>query len=380
MKFDLDDIWMEEMEGLTKLSRLQKRRFYRVIMVLASGISYLIDTALLALFSKAGTIDFTIVSFYGFAAVVYVVVFTAMFASGVGEDSKDPHLVVSQMICAISIQVTSIILAPKLTAFFLGLLFLVFIFGMLRVSLSAALLFWVITSTAILSAMSASVEPKVVLWQPNETEGMLVAISFSMILLRMIVVGYYSTMLRMKMYEKSSHFEDVAIHDSLTGLFNRNVVIPAIKDQIALSQRGNNTSSLAMLDIDDFKSINDQYGHTTGDDVLTTLAQHFSSQVREADMVGRFGGEEFIFLMPMTNVAGAMEIMERIMQGMLDVNWKGLEEGHRITFSCGVTEIKDDDTIDAVLKRADEALYAAKKDGKNRVYQHNKMDCEQTTG
>ncbi len=230
MQYDLDDVWADKMEGLTGLSRIQKRRLYRVIMVCAVGISYAIDTVLLVLFSGVGVGDSTVVMFYGYAALGHVVLFSLIHGSGLSDKSRNPHWTIWQMVYAITVQVVSVILAPKLTAFFMGIMFIIYAFGTLRISLKEALLIWLGASVAMLLALVSVNDPVIALWVPDHTQGLLVAIAFSLILLRSIGLGYYSTMLRVKMYEKSHDFESAATHDMLTGLYNRSVILPAIRE------------------------------------------------------------------------------------------------------------------------------------------------------
>lgn len=375
MRYELDDVWADKMEGLDGLTRIQKRRLYRVIMVCAVGFSYGMDTILLALFNEVGVGNPTVVMFYGYAGLGHVVLFSLIHGSGLSDKSRNPHWTIWQMIYSISVQVISATMAPKLTAFFMGIMFIIYAFGTLRISLKEALLIWLGASVAMLIALVSVEESSVALWVPNNTQGLLVAVAFSLILLRSIGLGYYSTLLRIRMYEKSNDFESAATHDMLTGLYNRSVIMPAIKEQIALIKRNKSTATLAMLDIDNFKSINDNMGHAAGDNVLSRLGSYLESQVRESDMVGRYGGEEFVFLMPTIKLDAAMAMMERIREDISQLSWRELGRETRITISCGVAEVMEDDTVDSVIKRADDALYMAKRAGKNRVVKHQSDDA-----
>jgi len=162
-----------------------------------------------------------------------------------------------------------------------------------------------------------------------------------------------------------------ATTDYLTGLKNRLYFTERSTELISLSKRHQRTFSLVMIDIDDFKQINDRYGHAKGDEVLKAFADSFSKILRESDIGARIGGEEFVLLLAETEITGALVIAERlrktIEQGNLSYQW--VLEAIPFTVSIGVTEFQmdDDDNIDKLLKRADEALYRAKYNGKNQV-------------
>ncbi len=367
MKFDLDDIWLSRMDGFTGLSQIQKRRLYRIILVWVIGISYLVDTIFLALFKAAGMVDSAIVLFYGCAGLGHVLIFSALHWSGLCDRLANPHLTIWGMLYAIIVQVVSIALAPKIAAFFMGIMFIIYAFGALRISFKEALIIWILASFAVLFALYSVKDPSVALWIPNNVDGLLFAVAICFILLRTIAINFYSTTLRLKLFEQSIAFEKAATHDELTGLFNRSVVLPAIKEKIALYERKNIISTVAILDIDNFKRINDIHGHTVGDFVLARLGKKFEEYLRNTEIIARYGGEEFIVLLPLTNIEEAVCTLERMRSAIEHLPWDGKLSGYQITFSCGIAEIQANDTVDKVIKRADEALYNAKASGKNRV-------------
>jgi diguanylate cyclase (GGDEF)-like protein len=148
--------------------------------------------------------------------------------------------------------------------------------------------------------------------------------------------------------------------DPLTGVNNRRGLDDAIRAQLAMMTRYNSIFSVLMLDIDHFKEVNDREGHLHGDRVLQELARLFDDCVRETDLVGRYGGEEFVIVMPQTDLAGACVFAERLrseVAGRLPVSISG-----------GVTTAREGDTAETLLARADAALYSAKGAGRNRVF------------
>jgi diguanylate cyclase (GGDEF)-like protein len=130
---------------------------------------------------------------------------------------------------------------------------------------------------------------------------------------------------------------------------------------------------LYMIDIDDFKSINDTYGHIVGDKVLIFLANILRKTLREGDKIYRYGGEEFVVVLNRIQRSECLKVAQRIVS-LVDINKLIYKELNvNVTISLGITSLKDDDTPDSFIARADKALYEAKKNGKNRI----EMDCEQ---
>jgi len=156
-------------------------------------------------------------------------------------------------------------------------------------------------------------------------------------------------------------------HDPLTGTLNRKGLDEAIEREIANARRRGQTLCVALLDIDNFKTINDQHGHTVGDAALMHLAQVAKESLRPQDSLARFGGEEFVILMPDTVLQDGVEAMTRLQRELTKRYFLQDNEKLLITFSAGVSQLADtEEGMDAV-KRADQAMYLAKKSGKNRV-------------
>jgi diguanylate cyclase (GGDEF)-like protein len=156
--------------------------------------------------------------------------------------------------------------------------------------------------------------------------------------------------------------------DGLTGLWNRSLFNERWAQEVARSQRQGHPLSLAILDIDHFKQINDRYGHPTGDQVLVQLAKIFTRESRESDVACRYGGEEFALIMPDTSGTAATIVCERIRAAVEAATWPDRSD-LRVTISCGVAGANDRTTITPAewVETADRNLYAAKRNGRNRV-------------
>jgi len=157
------------------------------------------------------------------------------------------------------------------------------------------------------------------------------------------------------------------VRDSLTGLLNHSTILDRLKPELARVQRGDGSVSFAMLDIDEFKSVNDRFGHAAGDRVLRSLARMLQQRLRKSDLVGRYGGEEFAVVLPDATVNDAAAILDdiRISFAALDFTF-GLERV-RVTFSAGIAEYPLIQDAEQLTAAADEALYRAKRLGRNRI-------------
>ena len=159
----------------------------------------------------------------------------------------------------------------------------------------------------------------------------------------------------------------MAYTDPLTQTSNRAAFDDYIKREISLAGRHSKSLSIVFLDVDYFKHINDQYGHECGDVALTSVAKWIKECLRSSDAVFRFGGEEFVIILSETDLVGAELVAERIRNNIANHTLSHNMQAINITASLGVSELRGNDTVDALVKRADGAMYKAKKNGRNQV-------------
>jgi two-component system cell cycle response regulator len=171
----------------------------------------------------------------------------------------------------------------------------------------------------------------------------------------------------LRMAELVEQSQRLACVDVLTGLLNRRALSGALATEVARSQRYGHSLSLVMVDVDHFKSINDRFGHATGDEVLKAVAANLEKARRTSDVAGRWGGEEFVVALSCTDAAGAAMAGERLRRALAAEAIAVGGEELRVTASFGVATLLPGETMDACLARADRALYAAKSGGRNRV-------------
>ena len=165
--------------------------------------------------------------------------------------------------------------------------------------------------------------------------------------------------------------------DSLTGLLTHAATTEQIGRELARVQRYQGKLSVAMLDVDHFKRVNDRYGHSTGDRVLKSLARLLRQQLRASDVIGRYGGEEFVVLLPETDSAHALSVLERIRELFAQIQHQTVGATFTVTFSAGIASIPPFGDRNAVLEAADAALYGAKQSGRNRVLLAEMLDPSQ---
>jgi diguanylate cyclase (GGDEF)-like protein len=156
----------------------------------------------------------------------------------------------------------------------------------------------------------------------------------------------------------------LSVSDPLTGLYNRRRINELLEEYTNNAKRYQDTFSLILFDIDDFKHINDQYGHNTGDQVLIRVAEVAKNILRKTDYIGRWGGEEFLILLPKTGKENAAEIAEKL---RMEIQAIVFPDGFSVTCSFGVSEYSELLEIDSVVNNADKAMYHAKNNGKTRV-------------
>ena len=175
---------------------------------------------------------------------------------------------------------------------------------------------------------------------------------------------------RMTLREKAGEYAQLSITDPLTGLLNRRYIEERLVEEINRSDRSGEPVTLLMLDVDEFKSYNDRYGHPAGDEALEMIGQILRENLRGADVAARYGGEEFSVLLPETNLEEAQTIAERIRRHVEDTKFPK----RKVTVSIGIATLGGTlDDKERLIKAADDALYAAKRAGRNNIQMYNEL-------
>ena len=169
---------------------------------------------------------------------------------------------------------------------------------------------------------------------------------------------------------QNDHMKKLATTDTLTQINNRLQIMKDLRFHILSYQQIEKNFSIIMIDIDYFKRFNDDYGHLAGDEVLVGLARFLSDHIRKSDIIGRWGGEEFLIICPDTELEGAKSLAEILRRRTEEKVFAG---DYKLTISLGVAEVNKDDNEDTLFQKADYALYQAKKQGRNKVEVHQSI-------
>lgn len=182
-----------------------------------------------------------------------------------------------------------------------------------------------------------------------------------------IFIAYARDLTKRKLYEET--LKQRAITDELTNVYNRRFIISQLKSEIQIVKEIGNSISLVLFDIDKFKNVNDSYGHVFGDKVLKVLCKTFKDNLRDMDCIGRYGGEEFMVILPNTYKDSALKIIKDIKDIFTNLKWEE-DENLKITFSAGILEINinnSKENITDYIEEVDKLLYKAKENGRNRI-------------
>lgn len=173
--------------------------------------------------------------------------------------------------------------------------------------------------------------------------------------------------MKRKLDNDYNSLERVSLTDSLTGISNRRAFFEISEEILKLSLRNKTTFSIMILDIDYFKKVNDTHGHLIGDDILKYIVNRISSQMRESDIFARFGGEEFIILLPDTEESGCYGLAQKIRTVIKNNPYTDTRLKIPISISIGISQLREEKLVRDLVKRADDALFIAKENGRNRV-------------
>ncbi|MBU1436054.1 MAG: diguanylate cyclase, partial [Gammaproteobacteria bacterium] len=167
--------------------------------------------------------------------------------------------------------------------------------------------------------------------------------------------------------KRARQLSEVMTKDSLTGLLQHAHIKERLASELVRSLRHQQPVSVVMLDIDHFKKVNDNYGHLTGDQVITSLANLLKQQLRKTDMIGRYGGEEFLLVLPECQIEKAMQIVQKLRESFATLPFNFDGKPFHCTFSAGIASGLGAEFADQVIEQADQALYQAKTAGRNQV-------------
>lgn len=301
-------------------------------------------------------------------------IFFVLIRTGVNKRFKDPSLTVAQIIMALFwVGALSYFSASELRGSIIILFLVIFIFGVFKLSLRA---FFALVALAVAVYIAC-----ILLLYRNKPEAVDLDIEAVRCVILMVTLGWFSLLgnyiyqLRQKMSRANvdlkkaiETIEQLAIHDELTDVYNRRHMFTILKQEKAFADRAGHSYTICLIDLDNFKKVNDTYGHLAGDEVLKTFASAVKKNIRREDCIARYGGEEFLVVFKGPRSAtSSLESAERLQTLTEELTFTETLSSVKITISIGMTIYRHGEPIDALLTRADKALYMAKNSGKNKV-------------
>jgi len=356
-----------------KLAKLQGHRLSVTRMTLVSSS---LQAALIALFAWSGVVGWTIAAAFAVASVGSTGFFTLAVRRGWNLRFRDTWLMYAQFMANYVIQVAFIIAAPQMWIVFLASTLVSFNYAMMSFTARQFRLTWigygVTTAAALWIGRARFGYPAL-----TDLNVALLWLFFFLAARRLALIGTQFSSLRTQLSQKNralteslARIEELASRDELTGAFNRRHFMQLVAEERDRAARTGQPFSIALFDLDYFKSVNDRFGHLTGDRVLREFCVQVQAHMRSTDRFARYGGEEFVLLMPVTTpVESASLAVERIRAAVSAHDWTGslqLAQALRVTVSAGVATSRPGEEIQALLGRADKALYAAKDAGRDR--------------
>jgi len=307
------------------------------------------------------------------AALGGMVAVFAVIRSGINRRWRDPSLAVFQMLYAVAIAAGGYVLAGPVRSAALPILAVILMFGMFGLSVRQ------VVGVAVYTAAMFGAASLYWVWRDGADPGVVTIekVNFGMLLLMLMGVGILTSRLagmRQRSQRQKAALEAaleqnrlLATQDTLTGCLNRRAMTDRLGQAMAMAARFGTPCSVIMIDLDHFKHVNDAYGHAAGDEVLRTVADLARGQLRDVDSLGRWGGEEFLVLLPATPAADAMVCAERLQSKLAEVRFPSISPDLHLSFSAGVAAIGRDERLAALIDRADRAMYQAKQAGRARV-------------
>lgn len=344
----------------------------RIVRSLTAAYVYLVCMALLLRGVSLGLVAAPVAH----ALIAYmaagVVTFYALLRSGCTLRLREPGLALEQSYFAISAIVVAYIIAGPVRGAVLLLLALVLVFGMFSLTPRQTLMVGGVAIGGLGAAMAY------MSWRdpaafPAQVQAIQFGLAFSVLPTLSLVAHQVSQLRgrllkqRQALHEALARVQELATRDALTGLINRRHMQELLDQEMKRQERSGAAFCVALIDLDHFKQINDTHGHHVGDEVLCGFTRAALEVLRNADIMARWGGEEFLVLFPETRAEQALNGLERLREHLREAAVSETVPGLSVTFSAGVAEHAHGQGLRQTLERADRALYDAKAQGRNRA-------------
>lgn len=355
---------------LASLDRKTRSRFRRTAL---SAVDYGVVALILFGFAGVGAIPLRVPVTLSIASAIVLGIFLLALGSGWSQRLRDPSMTAAQVSAACATNLAGMLMAPQLTHLFIVMLFMPLAYGSLHFSQRTYLRSWAYLALA-LAAMALYTGPLPAPPMSSVTERVLNWLVVVFAFGRFLGITAEVSGLRQHLKDRNAELQtateklgDLASRDELTGLWNRREFMRLLQEEARRAARNQTPFCVAIIDIDNFKHVNDRWGHLVGDAVLHEMGQLLEFSRRATDSLARYGGEEFTLLLQGARLSTATVALERTRNLVAQHDWTKLAPDLQLTVSAGISAWHPGDTLQAVMNRADTALYEAKHAGRNCV-------------
>ncbi|HEY0820337.1 MAG TPA: GGDEF domain-containing protein [Rhizobacter sp.] len=335
------------------------------------GASYVLNGVLMSLFSLGGNVHWSAGLCYGLPGVLLSAACALLIASGWSERTADPSLSRVQAYGNAALTLIGVALFPQLAFAYALALFILMLTatyrmpkGRLNVMLAVVVMLFAVLTFGQGQPLTVPSATPLERWLSL----LFFVISLGRCVFLSVINTHNNRLLRergIEMQAKLAEIERLAHHDELTGTLNRRRMLHILGEELARHDRNGVPVSVALLDLDHFKAVNDTLGHLCGDEVLRRFSSVVQRHARTTDRFGRYGGEEFLIILNDTSAEAALQAVERVRAAVAKIDWSDISPDLRVTFSAGIASYNGSESVELLLSRADLGLYEAKRCGRN---------------
>jgi diguanylate cyclase (GGDEF)-like protein len=321
-----------------------------------------------------GLVPLSVANVFAAIVLVSVLAFTLCIHTGYNRRFSDPSLTVAQMTTSGIAMAYLAYAAEEFRALQLPFYVVALAFGAFRLTTRQQLFvsaFFVATYGAAIGLDGPGEAANQAWWIRSD---LAMVGQLALLLCLMSLIGGYVNRMRVELRAGNIELKEaldkigrIATYDELTGLYNRRVILEIAAREKKRCDRTGSAMFIALMDADHFKRFNDQYGHATGDEVLRMLGCTLLKSLRDTDYIGRYGGEEFVVVLPDTTRERAAIPLERLREAVRSTTIEGMPADVRVTVSMGAAEYRRGEDVGETVKRADAAMYEAKRLGRDRI-------------